>query len=71
MTAEPSLDVLLGVLRRANVDFVLIGGLAAVAYGSARATFDIDVVYARNDGNVKRLVDALSPYTPTLALVPR
>ena len=70
MTAEPSLDVLLGVLRRANVDFVLIGGLAAVAYGSARATFDIDVVYARNDDNVERLVEALSPYNPYLRGAP-
>jgi hypothetical protein len=32
-------------LVRANVDFILIGGMAAILHGSARVTFDVDVIY--------------------------
>jgi hypothetical protein len=38
-------------LVRAKLDFILIGGMAAILHGSARVTFDVDVVgllaYAR------------------------
>lgn len=50
-----------GLLRRlleAEVDFIVIGGVACNVHGSARATFDIDVVYARNAGNIDRVVGA-------------
>jgi hypothetical protein len=30
-------------LVRAKVDFILIGGMAAILHGSARVTFDVDV----------------------------
>lgn len=42
------------ILQRADVDFVLIGGLAANAHGSARVTYDIDVVYSRASDNLRR-----------------
>jgi hypothetical protein len=38
---------LLGMLSSADVEFILIGGLAAIAHGTSRATFDVDVVYSR------------------------
>ena len=34
-------------LVRANVDFILIGGMAAILHGSARVTFDVDLIYSR------------------------
>jgi hypothetical protein len=34
-------------LVREEVDFILIGGMAAILHGSARVTFDVDVVYSR------------------------
>lgn len=51
-----------GVIRTlvdAQVDFILVGGVAATVHGSARLTRDIDVVYARTPGNMTRLVHAL------------
>ncbi len=39
------------VLAKKKVRFILIGGMAAVVHGSARATYDIDVVYARDSEN--------------------
>ena len=47
-------------LNKHHVDYVLIGGLAAVAQGSAIATFDVDVAYARDRANLERLAGTLS-----------
>lgn len=55
----PDLRSLLGPLVRHGVDFVLIGGMAGIARGSNYPSFDLDVAYARNKANVKRLVSAL------------
>jgi hypothetical protein len=38
---------LIKVLTDAEVDFILIGGIAATVQGSARLTQDLDVVYRR------------------------
>ena len=51
-------------LVRANVDFILIGGMAAILHGSARVTFDVDLVYSRTHENIERLAAALAPYRP-------
>jgi len=61
---------LLRSLGARNVDFILVGGAAAVAHGSARLTQDVDVVYARDAENLGRLVDALSPLHPYLRGAP-
>jgi hypothetical protein len=58
-TAEYDPTPLLELLVRHGVDFVLVGGLAAAARGSARATFDLDIAYARDDQNLERLAAAL------------
>jgi hypothetical protein len=57
-------------LARANVDFILIGGMAAILHGSARVTFDVDVVYSRAPDNINRLTEALAPYKPRLRNAP-
>ena len=47
-----------GLLRRlaaAQVDFVVIGGVAVVAHGYARATRDLDITYATDAENLERL----------------
>jgi hypothetical protein len=54
----------------ANVDFVLIGGMAAILHGSARVTFDVDLVYSRTDENIERLAGALAPHRPYLRGAP-
>jgi hypothetical protein len=68
MSAE--LDQIVPVLIHGKVDFILVGGMAAILHGSARVTFDIDVVYERSAGNVRRLVGTLKPYSPYLRGVP-
>lgn len=55
----PDLRRLLVPLVRNGVDFVLIGGMAGIARGSNYPSYDLDVAYARNKANVKRLVSAL------------
>lgn len=49
----------LTVLHRHGVEFVVIGGLAAVAHGSPLATFDTDIAPGRSADNLDRLAAAL------------
>lgn len=46
---------LLRRLTAAGVDFVVIGGVAAVLHGSARLTRDLDIVFAPDQGNLEAL----------------
>jgi hypothetical protein len=50
---------ILEVLVRHKVDFVLVGGVAAVLQGAPINTFDLDIVQSREPGNITRLVNAL------------
>lgn len=50
---------LISTLAGHNVDYVVIGGFAAIAHGSPRATRDLDVVVAPDDHNLVRLAAAL------------
>lgn len=61
---------LLVALDEAKVQFIVVGGVAAVAHGSPRFTQDVDVVYSRTDDNLDRLVEALRPITPYLRGAP-
>lgn len=51
---------LLRVLVEREVDFVVIGGIAGVARGSAYMTQDLDIAYARDPDNLHRLAAALT-----------
>ena len=55
---------LLGTLARHEVAFIVVGGAAAIAHGSARLTQDLDIVYERTPSNLDRLVRALQEYRP-------
>ena len=50
---------MLAALHDAGVQFVLIGGMAAVLYGDVGVTVDLDVVPARTPDNLDRLAAAL------------
>ena len=41
------------------MDFVVIGGLAAIVHGAEIPTLDVDVIYERSLGNLVRLAAAL------------
>lgn len=57
---------LLGTLNRNRVEYIVVGGVAALAYGSARFTQDLGVVYGRSPENLDRLVSALRDLKPYL-----
>lgn len=64
MTPEPlpepaQVGEILSVLRRHGVRYLLVGGLAGMAHGSAYPTFDVDIAYDRDPGNLERLAEAL------------
>ena len=61
---------LLTTLVDGGVEFILVGGVAANLHGSARATFDLDVVYARSRENLARMETALAPLSPYLRGAP-
>lgn len=48
---------LLQSLADEDVQYVLVGGLAVQLHGFMRATFDIDLVLAMNDGNLVRFIE--------------
>ena len=62
------LEKILPILVQEQVDFVIIGGVAAVLYGSSHLTSDLDICYARNKENLSRLVKAIAPYNPQLRM---
>jgi hypothetical protein len=57
---------LIGALVRSDVEFIIVGGVAATVHGSVRLTLDLDVVYARSTANLDRLSGALAPLAPYL-----
>jgi len=65
-----SFGKLLRRLADAEVEFILVGGLAANAHGSARVTTDVDVSYGRSAANLERIVKALAPIKPYLRGAP-
>lgn len=67
----PDSQKFLGILNEAGVAFVVIGGVAMVAHGSARATFDLDLCYRRSDENIEKLCRALGPLHARLRGAPR
>jgi predicted nucleotidyltransferase len=67
---EPDFHSVLAALHARQVRFVLIGGLALIAYGSESFTRDLDVCYARDTGNLTALAGALAPLHPRLRGAP-
>jgi predicted nucleotidyltransferase len=61
---------LLVVLVTGGVEFVIIGGIAATAHGSAHVTVDLDIVYRRTADNIDRLAVALAALHPYLRGAP-
>ncbi len=53
------LSALLKGLNEAGVEFVLVGGVAAVAQGAPVTTFDLDIVHRQTDENIEKLMKFL------------
>jgi hypothetical protein len=68
--ADFDAPAILTQLTSCQVEFVLIGGLAMIAHGSAYVTKDLDICYARSEKNLTALVTALAPLHPYLRGAP-
>ena len=61
---------LLRALAAHGVDFVVVGGMAGLAHGSAYPTYDLDIAYSRSRQNIALLVAALEDIGVTLRGAP-
>ncbi|MEX0804443.1 MAG: nucleotidyltransferase [Candidatus Binatia bacterium] len=67
---ETDVERLLKALHLEEVEFVIIGGVAAVLQGSAYVTADLDICYSRKKENLEKLSRALASFHPSLRAVP-
>ena len=51
-----NLGAILEGLKAAGVDFILVGGLAAVVQGAPVTTLDVDIVHSQSPENIARLI---------------
>lgn len=58
--AQAELEQLLATLTDAGVEFILVGGAAALIHGAPITTQDIDIVHRRDPSNVARLLATLA-----------
>jgi predicted nucleotidyltransferase len=63
-------DKLLPLLVKGDIRFILIGGVAGNVLGSARLTFDVDIIYDRSKANLDRIAKSLKPLSPYLRGAP-
>jgi hypothetical protein len=55
---------ILRVLADAGVEFVVVGGLAAIAHGASQSTRDFDALVPMTVENCRRILSALGPFEP-------
>lgn len=65
------LKKLLNLLLKNEIDFVLIGGFAAVVHGSTLVTQDLDICMAMSEENISKLRDVLKDYKPWHRMNPK
>ena len=53
-----------------RVEFIIVGGAAAIAHGASRLTEDLDLVYRRDQNNVEKIIKSLAPFAPYLRGAP-
>jgi hypothetical protein len=53
---KPDLGAILEGLINAEVNFILVGGLAAVVQGAPVTTMDVDIVHSRSSENIANLL---------------
>lgn len=70
---RPVLDAgrILRDLVTGGVDFVVIGGIAAVLHGSPRNTFDLDIAFSADPANLEALGAVLIALSARLRGVPK
>ena len=56
-TTGADLSEIIEGLIKADVKFILVGGLAAVVQGAPVTTMDVDIVYNRSSENISKLFE--------------
>ena len=56
----PSFREILEALNQHQVEFIVVGGVAAVIHGAPTTTFDLDALVRVNQSNAEKLAQALS-----------
>jgi hypothetical protein len=69
-TEKPPLIKIIELFQTHGVEFIVIGGQAAVLHGSPIPTVDTDVSYRRTEENLERMAAALKALKPTLRGAP-
>jgi hypothetical protein len=69
-TAKLDLSRVLELFERHHVEYLVIGGQAAILHGSPQFTHDTDLCYRRTPENLQRLAGALKEIHPTLRGAP-
>jgi hypothetical protein len=69
-TAKLDLLRVIELFARHGVEYLVIGGQAAVLHGSPQLTYDTDLCYRRTPENLQRLARALAEIHPTLRGAP-
>jgi hypothetical protein len=69
-TEKPRLLQIAEHLQKHAVEFIVIGGQAAVLHGSPLPTLDVDLCYRRSGENLERLASALKDLHPSLRGAP-
>jgi len=59
MLSRSDIPSLIELLAEAEVEFVIVGGMAAVVQGVPVTTFDLDIVHNRAEANTKKLLALL------------
>jgi hypothetical protein len=58
-TKGADLSAILESLIKADIQFILVGGLAAVIQGAPVTTMDVDIVYRRSSENISKIFKLL------------
>jgi hypothetical protein len=67
----PDFESLLMRLIEHHVEFVIVGGFAAVAHGSSLLTQDVDICYRFTPDNLLRLQEAMTGLHPVHRMTPK
>lgn len=57
---QANLAALIERLASAGVEFIVVGGAAAVLHDAPTSTIDLDIVHRQTPDNVNRLMDVLT-----------
>lgn len=62
---------LIQILLDHQIEFVIVGGMAAVLHGSSQVTQDLDVCAPLDVPHIEKLRECLAPFHPTHRMTPK